>query len=141
MYLENLDEEKLKSIRKLERELPGSLLALACRKYDPARASKRHLKPACLTKEQLNKLSALENELGFCLFAVEENESLYVLEAKLAPNVWKKVTEVYPAIKDLEAFYLEREAAHDAKSRLKRILGNKAKYNVQKKPLRNRKIK
>jgi hypothetical protein len=63
-----------------------------------------------------------------------------VLEAKLAPNVWREVTKVYPEIKELKEFYIEREEAHNAKSRLKRILGTKPEFRSRKKPIRNRKI-
>lgn len=142
MYIDNLDDIKLKTIQELEKDLPGALLALACRAYDGEKIlpAVSHLKPATLTPEQREKLMALEDKLGFCLFAVENVESLYVLEAKLAPNVWHKVTKVYPDIKDLKDFYLEREDAHNAKSRLKRILGTKPEYRSRKKPIRNRKI-
>ena len=143
MYVDNLDETKLKTIQELEKELPGALLALACRRYDEPEAessSVSHLKPVSLTPDQHRKLAALEDKLGFCLFAVENPESLYVLEAKLAPNVWRKVTKVYPDIRELKDFYLEREEAHNAKSRLKRILGTKPEFRSRKKPIRNRKV-
>ncbi len=97
---------------------------------------------ANLKPEEIEAIKRLEESLGnrFCLLAVEKIESLYVLEAKIAPNVWEPVHKVYPQIEGLKAYYCSEEDAKLAKSSLKALLTGKLKGSLEKRPIRIRKI-
>ncbi len=63
-------------------------------------------KVADLNEEKLKNIQALEKDLGenICLVAIEKTGSLYVLEAKVAPNVRERVDKVYPELENLRAY-------------------------------------
>ena len=92
--------------------------------------------------EALEAIQELEEKLGnICLLAVEKNEALYVLEAKLAPNHWESIEQVYPEIENLKAFYSTEDEARLAKGALKNYLIARKKRGIEKRPIRLRKIK
>lgn len=95
-----------------------------------------------LDPEALEAIRELEEKLGhICLLAVEKNEALYVLDAKLAPNHWESIEQVYPEIDNLKAFYGTEEEARLAKGALKNYLIAGKKRGIVKRPIRVRKIK
>lgn len=55
-----VDEEKLKSLQKLEKDMGRTLLAFNC----------QEIKPAQLTPEQLENIQTLEKDLGVVLVAL-----------------------------------------------------------------------
>ena len=99
-----------------------------------------NIKVAKLTPEDLKAIRDLEKSLGdqVCLLAVEKEGALYVLEAKMAPNRWKRIDQVYPEIKDLQAFFQNHEDAHDAKAAIKSFLNSPKGKTFQKRPIRIR---
>ena len=101
------------------------------------------LKIASLSPENLVSIRAMEKKLDpdICLVAVEAQDSIYALEAKMAPNEWHRVDTVYPEIKDLKAYYPDRDAAREAKGWLKEFLiNNNLKPRPQKRPIRIRQV-
>lgn len=56
----SINEEKLKALQKIEKELGQTLLAFSCHQAQPAR----------LTEEELKKIQSLEKELGMVVVAV-----------------------------------------------------------------------
>jgi hypothetical protein len=100
------------------------------------------LKIAELSLKDIEAIKALEKELGdVCLVAVERKDAIFLLEAKMAPNVWEPVDKVYPEIKGLKVFYSDEDTAKLAKSALKSLLNAKKSEQIQKRPIRIRKIK
>jgi hypothetical protein len=99
-----------------------------------------NVKVAQLPPEDLEAIRAFEKTLSVnvCLLAVERNEALYALEAKLAPNRWQRVDRTYPEIAGLKAFYDNHEDAHEAKAALKAYLNSKAARELAKRPIRIR---
>jgi len=99
-------------------------------------------KVADLNEEKLKNIQELEKDLGenICLVAIEKTGSLYVLEAKVAPNVWERVDKVYPELENLRAYYTLQEDAHLTKSSLKKLLNSQIKQKLKKWPIRMRKI-
>jgi hypothetical protein len=99
-------------------------------------------KVAELSKEKLQDIQALESRLGdnICLVAMEKTGRMYVLEAKLAPNVWERVDKVYPELENLRSYYISEEDALLTKSSLKKLLNGPVKQKLQKRPIRVRKI-
>jgi hypothetical protein len=99
-----------------------------------------NVKVAQLPPEDLEAIRAFEKTLSVnvCLLAVEKNEALYVLEAKLGPNRWQRVDRAYPEIGRLKAFYDRHEDAHEAKAALKAYLNSKAARELTKRPIRIR---
>ncbi|MGM0689791.1 MAG: hypothetical protein ACQESO_09445 [Bacillota bacterium] len=55
-----VDDEKLKALQKLEKDMGRTLLAFSC----------QEIKPAQLTPEQLERIQALEKDLGFVVVAL-----------------------------------------------------------------------
>ena len=100
------------------------------------------LKIAEISEEKIETIRSLEKKLGdkVCLVALEKTGSLYVLEAKLAPNVWERVDNVYPEIENLRAYYTAKEDAHLTKSSLKKLLSTRKNLINKKHPIRVRKI-
>jgi len=101
------------------------------------------LKIAALSREDLETIKALENKLGpnIRLVAVENKDVLYAMEAKMAPNEWQRVDEVYPEIKDLKAYYTDQDAAREAKGWLKGFLiNNNLNPKPKKRPIRIRQV-
>jgi hypothetical protein len=99
-------------------------------------------KIAELSPEALEAIKELEKKLGdICLLAVQKNEAIYVLEAKLKPNHWESIELVYPEIDNLKAYYNTEEEARLAKGALKNYLIAQKKRGIVKKPIRVRKIK
>ena len=101
------------------------------------------LKIAVLSAEDLETIRALEKKLGpdIRLVAVETKDVLYALEAKMAPNQWQRVDSVYPQIKDIKAYYVEHDAARQAKGWLKGFLiNNSLTPRPQKRPIRIRQV-
>jgi hypothetical protein len=99
------------------------------------------LKIANLTPENLENIRALEAKLDSDIFlvAVEAIDSIYVLEAKMSSNAWKRVDKVYPEIKGFKAYYAEQDAAKEAKGWLKNFLTNNNLYpRPKKRPIRIR---
>jgi hypothetical protein len=98
------------------------------------------IKVAKLTQEDLKAIRDLEKSLGgkVCLLAVEKEGALYVLEAKMAPNRWKRVDHAYPEISDLRAFFKNHDDAHDAKASLKSFLSSPKGKTLRKHPIRIR---
>ncbi len=66
-------------------------------------------------------------------------KQLFVLEARLGPNEWRCVCDVYPQA-DLIPQYDDHELASRAKSRLKSLLLGPWKNRYRKKPIRIRKV-
>ena len=99
-----------------------------------------NIKVARLTNEDLKAIRDLENSLGnkVCLLAVEKEGALYVLEAKLAPNRWKRIDQAYPEIENLRAFYQNHEDAHAAKAAFKSLLNSSKGKAFHKRPVRIR---
>lgn len=97
---------------------------------------------AKLKPEEIEAIRRLEENLGnrFCLLAVEKLESLYVLEAKVAPNAWERIDKVYPEIEGLKAYYLSEEDARLAKASIKSLLMGKLRGSLEKRPIRIRKV-
>jgi len=96
------------------------------------------LKIASLTEQDLRAVQGLEADLGgrYCLLVVEKPQVLYAVEAKMAPNEWRPVNEVYP-IENLRSFFQDKTDALAAKASLKSLLiANKDRY--RKRPLRVR---
>jgi hypothetical protein len=71
------------------------------------------LKIATLSADDLETIRTLEKKLGptIRLVAVETRDVLYALEAKMGPNQWQRVDEVYPVIRDIKAYYAEEKAS------------------------------
>lgn len=99
-------------------------------------------KVADLTEDKIKNIQDLEKQLGdnICLIAIEKFGELYVLEAKIAPNLWERADRVYPEIKDLRAYYTAHEDAHITKSSLKKLLNSPVKKALLKRPLRIRRV-
>jgi hypothetical protein len=88
-------------------------------------------------------LRTLEKKLGptIRLVAVETRDVLYALEAKMGPNQWQRVDEVYPVIRDIKAYYAEEDAAREAKGWLKGFLINNTLHpKPKKRPIRIRQV-
>ncbi|MDJ0782844.1 MAG: hypothetical protein QNJ22_12795 [Desulfosarcinaceae bacterium] len=99
---------------------------------------------ADLTTEQMAIVAAAEEQLpaDVRLVAVKRTSEMFVLEAKLAPNEWLRVDQVYPEIEDLKSFYSDGEACKAAKAALKGFLiSNKLKPQLKKRPIRIRVIR
>ena len=98
------------------------------------------VKVAQLSSADLKAIRDLEKSLGdkVCLLAIEKEGALYVLEAKMAPNRWQRIDQVYPEIKELRVFYQRHEDAHDAKAALKSFLNTAKAKSLQKRPIRIR---
>jgi hypothetical protein len=99
-----------------------------------------NVKVAELSPDALKAIRDLEKSLGdgVCLLAVEKEGALYVLEAKIAPNRWKRIDQVYSAINQLRAFFQNHEDAHDAKAALKSFLNSPKGKTFPKRPIRIR---
>lgn len=94
-----------------------------------------------LSEEDIEAIRALEKRLGdICLVAVKKGDAFYILEAKVAPNVWEPVDKVYPGIENLRAYYSHEEAAKLSKGALKSFLASTKKGTLKKRPIRIRKI-
>ncbi len=102
-----------------------------------------HFKIARISPESLAAIQELEQRLGedICLLAVQKaDDSRYRLEAKVSPNQWEPVDQVYPQIDGLKSEYSDPEAAHHAKAGLKSLLNSTRSYRAIKKPIRIKKI-
>ena len=94
-----------------------------------------------LTAEQLEKIRALESELGdVCLLAVRRAEAMYAVEVKIEKNQWKPIDEVYYEIKGLRSYYLSKDDAKKAKDSLKSLIMSKAGQQLAKRPIRVQKL-
>jgi len=93
---------------------------------------------AQLDDGELAAIRGLERALGekVCLLAVRK-APFFALEAKIGPNRWVCIREVYPQTR-LAPFYADREAAHLAKSALKTLLAGKWRKRFKKHPNRIR---
>jgi len=101
------------------------------------------LKIAVLSPAEVETIRNLEKKLGptVRLVAVESQDVLYALEAKMSSNQWQRVDTVYPEIKDIQAFYNEYDDAKEAKGWLKGFLINNAlNPKPQKRPIRIRQV-
>ena len=99
---------------------------------------------ADLTPEQMAVVAAAERQLpeDVRLVAVKRASEMYVLEAKLAPNEWLRVDQVYPEIEGLKSFFSDGDACKAAKAALKGFLiSNKLKPQLKKRPIRIRVIR
>jgi hypothetical protein len=98
------------------------------------------LKIARLSPEDLEAIRAFEKTLegNVCLVAVEPEEALYVLEAKMGPNDWRRVDRVYTEIGAAGAYFTDLDAARAAKSSLKGFLLSRKAFGIVKRPLRIR---
>jgi hypothetical protein len=99
---------------------------------------------ADLTPEQMAIVAEAERKLPaeVRLVAVKRTGAMYVLEAKLAPNEWRRVDLVYPEIEDLKSFYRDGEACKAAKAVLKGFLiSNRLKPQFIKRPIRIRVVR
>jgi hypothetical protein len=98
------------------------------------------VKVAKLSPKDLAAIRAFEQTLEshVCLLAVEREGALYVLEAKLAPNLWERVDAVYPGIDGLRSFYKTQDEARDAKAALKNLLNHARDRQFAKRPIRIR---
>jgi len=101
----------------------------------------KKLKLANLTKDQLNEIKEIEKKLeNVCLVAVEKQDALFVLEAKLAPNHWELANKVYPEIEGMSSYFTTMDDAKLAKSSLKNLLKVLKTRGVVKRPIRIRKL-
>jgi hypothetical protein len=101
------------------------------------------IRMASLDEQDIKIIQELEKKLGpdICLVAVEKKSVLYALEAKMAPNDWQRVDEVYPEIESLKAYYHDYDVAKANKAALKTFLiHNQTKRNIKKRPIRIRQI-
>ena len=101
------------------------------------------MKMAELSQEDIETIQRLERKLGpdVRLVAVEAKDVLFVLEAKMAPNVWERVDSVYPEIGGIQAFYTDRDLAREAKGWLKGFLiNNNLSPKPRKRPIRVRQV-
>jgi hypothetical protein len=99
---------------------------------------------ADLTPEQMAVITAAEEQLpaDVRLVAVKRTSEMYVLEAKLAPNEWLRVDQVYPEIEGLKSYFSNGEACKTAKAALKGFLiSNRLKPQLKKRPIRIRVIR
>lgn len=96
---------------------------------------------ARINEQDLKAINALEKSIGedICLIAVRKIRPLFVLEAKLKANDWRRIDEIYP-IENLKAFYTDEEEAKLAKGALKTALNGNLKNKYTKRPIRIRKI-
>ncbi|HEC31127.1 MAG: hypothetical protein DRG59_07680 [Deltaproteobacteria bacterium] len=102
---------------------------------------KKGIKIAELTEEQLAEIREIEKKFeNICLVAVEKQDALFVLEAKLAPNHWELVSEVYPEIEGMNSYFSSKEDALLAKSSLKNLLKVLKSKGIVKRPIRIRKL-
>ncbi|HDM77609.1 MAG TPA: hypothetical protein ENG51_14230 [Deltaproteobacteria bacterium] len=102
---------------------------------------KKGIKIAKLTEEQLAEIREIEKKFeNICLVAVEKQDALFVLEAKLAPNHWELVSEVYPEIEGMNSYFSSKEDALLAKSSLKNLLKVLKSKGIVKRPIRIRKL-
>ncbi len=78
-------------------------------------------RPARLTKAELHSLQELEQILDpdTFLLAVERREESFVLEAKAGDGSWRPPGEVFPDLPFETFLFRTREAALEAKGRLK----------------------
>jgi hypothetical protein len=72
-------------------------------------------------------------------FSEKSHKPLFVLEAKLGPNDWCSVGDVYPQV-ELSSYYCNHESARLAKSKLKTLLLGFYKGRYRKKPIRIREV-
>ncbi|MBU2550895.1 MAG: hypothetical protein KKB20_20965 [Proteobacteria bacterium] len=101
----------------------------------------REMKPADLTPQELAEIKALEARLGrVCLVAVRPVEAMYAVEAKLEPNVWVPVDQVYPEFENLNSYYQDREDAAATKTALKNLLRGRTDLKSRRRPIRVRRI-
>ncbi|MFH1091410.1 MAG: hypothetical protein V1742_07560 [Pseudomonadota bacterium] len=99
------------------------------------------MKLANLKPEELEEIKALEAKLGgVCLVAVEKAEALYAVEAKLAPDHWAPVDQVYPEIENLKSYFASGDDAAAAKGALKSLLAGKRNFKAGKRPIRVKRI-
>ncbi len=101
------------------------------------------LRIAVLSPEDLETIRDLERKLGanIRLVAVESEDVLYALEAKMAPNHWQRVDTVYPEIKGIKAYYAAHDTAREAKGWLKGFLiNNTLNPRPIKRPIRIRQV-
>lgn len=102
---------------------------------------RKGIKIAKLTEEQLAEIREIEKKFeNICLVAVEKQDALFVLEAKLAPNHWELVSEVYPEIEGMNSYFSSKEDALLAKSSLKNLLKVLKSKGIVKRPIRIRKL-
>lgn len=99
---------------------------------------------ADLTPEQMAVIAAAEEKLpaDLRLVAVKRTSEMYILEAKLGPNEWLRVDQVYPEIEGLKSFFSDAEVCKAAKAALKGFLiSNKLKPQLKKRPIRIRVVR
>lgn len=85
----------------------------------------------------LSTTEAWQGEKQCCL---EGSESpCFALEAKMGPNHWQAIDEVYPQI-ELPSLYLIWDEAKSAKNRLKGLLLGPYRNQFKKRPIRIQKI-
>ncbi len=102
---------------------------------------KKAIKIANLTEEQIAQIKEVEEKLeNVCLVAVEKQDAIFVLEAKLAPNQWEPISNVYPEIDGMSSYFSTRDDALLAKSSLKNLLKALKAKGVVKRPIRIRKL-
>jgi hypothetical protein len=95
---------------------------------------------ADLTSGQIAQIKRLEADItNIRLLPVKSSDELFVIEAKVAPNNWKPVHQVYTEVKYLASYYAEESAAVMAKSALKSNLRHR-KFKQTKLPIRVRKV-
>lgn len=101
--------------------------------------SKQTVKLAKLHEKNLIRLRDLEKEMDqdVCLLAIKKSP-LFILEAKLGPNLWKSIKEVYPE-SAFKPFYPDFDAAKAAKSELK-LFFKRQNNASQKRPIRIRQL-
>lgn len=66
-------------------------------------------------------------------------ENLYILEAKVGPNNWKEIVDIYPDM-GIESRYSSEKQALLTKSKLKSSLSTNWKGKYKKHPIRVRKM-
>lgn len=64
---------------------------------------------------------------------------LFILEAKIAPNIWEDIQTVYPQ-NEIFSLYKTKEEANTAKTKLKSLLTVRWKGKFKKYPIRIRVI-
>jgi hypothetical protein len=94
-----------------------------------------------LTPEQLEQVHTLELSMPQVrLLPVDASQAIYIIEAKLGPNQWEPVSQVYTEIEDLRSYYLDERDALSAKASLKALLRSNRKMQAMKLPIRVRKV-
>ncbi len=92
---------------------------------------------ASVKLEKQPKYTEVETPVSF---AMEENNHLWILEAKVEPNDWQSVDQAFSGLRPLVASFDSEAKAKSAKTKLKSYLSSTAERKLLKLPIRIRRI-